>query len=102
MTDPTPVPGTTRYSCPLECGWHYDVPPPGVDRALELGATADPAARDFQEAISSLVRSAALAEAGQTEAAVRQHLGTHTDPAEVAAIEQLLADVGLAGTNWRP
>lgn len=101
MSD-SPAPGTTRYSCPLGCGWHYDVPPPGVDRALELGATADPAARDFQEAVSSLVRSAALAEAARTEAAVRDHLISHVVPDEVAAIEQLLDGAGLADVEWRP
>ena len=58
----SPVAGTTRYLCPLECGWHHDVPPPSVDRAIELGAMADPAARDFQEAVGSVVRSTSFAE----------------------------------------
>lgn len=100
MSD-TPASGTTRYLCPLECGWHHDVPPPSVERTLELGGVADPGARDVQEAIQSLVRRAALAEAEQTETALKRHLATHIDPAEVAAIEQMLADKGLSGASWR-
>lgn len=101
MSSAVPPSGTTRYLCPLECGWHHDVPPPSVDRVIELGAIANPAARDFQEAVSSLVSRASLAEAEQTETALKRHLATHTDPAEVAAIEQMLADKGLSGVNWR-
>ena len=89
----SPVTGTTRYLCPLECGWHHDVPPPSVDRATELGATADPAARDFQEAVSSVVRSASFAEAELTETALREHLATHTTEQFVRTIQELRAEV---------
>ena len=89
----TPVAGTTRYLCPRECGWHHDVPPPTVDRAIELGATADPAARDFQESVSSVVRSASFAEAELTETALREHLGTHTTEQFVRTIQGLRAEV---------
>lgn len=89
----SPVAGTTRYLCPLECGWHHDVPPPSVDRAIELGAMADPAARDFQEAVSSVVRSASLAEIGQTETALREHLATHTAEQFVRVIHDLRTEV---------
>lgn len=89
----SPVAGTTRYLCPLECGWHHDVPPPSVDRAIELGAMADPAARDFQEAVSSVVRSASFAEADRTEAALREHLATHTTEQFVRTIQTLRAEV---------
>lgn len=89
----TPVAGTTRYLCPLECGWHHDVPPPSVDRAIELGATADPAARDFQEAVSSVVRSASFAEADRTETALREHLATHTTEQFVRTIQGLRAEI---------
>ncbi|WP_435610045.1 hypothetical protein [Streptomyces sp. C10-9-1] len=89
----SPVAGTTRYLCPLECGWHHDVPPPSVDRAIELGATADPAARDFQEAVSSVVRSASLAEIDRTETALREHLATHTTEQFVRVIHDLRTEV---------
>lgn len=89
----TPVAGTTRYLCPLECGWHHDVPPPSVGRVIELGATADPAARDFQEAVGSIVRSASFAEADRTETALREHLATHTTEQFVRTIQTLRAEV---------
>ncbi|GLP64295.1 hypothetical protein TUSST3_09150 [Streptomyces sp. TUS-ST3] len=99
MTDPTPPAGTTRYLCPLECGWHHDDPPPSTDDVLRVAP--DPDVRSFQEAVSSIVSKAAIRRLEQTEAALKQHLATHTDPAEVAAIEQMLADKGLSGANWR-
>lgn len=89
----SPVAGTTRYLCPLECGWHHDVPPPSVDRAIELGATADPAAQDFQEAVSSVVRSASFAEADRTETALREHLATHTTEQFARVIHDLRTEV---------
>ncbi|MFD6496775.1 hypothetical protein [Streptomyces sp. NPDC060188] len=100
--DKIPAPGTTRYTCPLECNWHYDVPPPDISRISELGVRVDPSAHNLPEAINWLATGACLAEAERTEGAVRRHLASHTSPAEVAAIERLLADAGLSGVNWRP
>jgi hypothetical protein len=88
-----PVSGATRYLCPLECGWHHDVPPPSIDRAVELGATADPAARDLGEAIHSVAHGALRAEAQQTEAALREHLATHTTEQFVRTIRDLRVEV---------
>ena len=88
-----PVAGTTRYLCPLECGWRHDVPPPSVDRAIEQGAAADPAARDLSEAISSLATRTLLREAEQTEQALREHLDTHTTEQFVRTIQSLRAEV---------
>ncbi|WP_225825615.1 hypothetical protein [Streptomyces naphthomycinicus] len=88
-----PISGTTRYLCPLECGWHHDVPPPSPDRAIELGARLDPTARDFQEAVHSIVSSAVLAEGQRTEAALREHLATHTTEQFVRTIQGLRAEV---------
>lgn len=93
MSSAAPAPGTTRYLCPLECGWHHDVPPPSVDRAIELGATADPAARDIHEAISSVATQASFAEAERTETALREHLATHTTEQFVRTIQGLRAKV---------
>ena len=100
MTDSPPPPGTTRYLCPLECGWHHDDPPPSPEDVR--GVAPDPDVRNFQEAVSSIAGKAAMRRLEQTEAALKEHLATHTAPDEVAAIEQLLADKGLAGVNWRP
>lgn len=93
MTEVAPAPGTTRYLCPLECGWHHDAPPPSVDRIAELGVTADPAARDVQEAISSVAHRATFAEAQRTETALREHLDTHTTEQYVRVIHDLRIEV---------
>jgi hypothetical protein len=89
----TPVAGTTRYLCPLECGWHHDVPPPSVDRAAELGAVADPTVRDPYEAVNSVAHDAYRREAERTEQAFREHLGTHTTEQFVRTIQGLRAEV---------
>ena len=89
----TPVPGTTRYLCPLQCGWHQDVPPPSLHRIAELGATADPAARDIHEAISSVATQATFAEAQRTEKALREHLDTHTTAQFARVIHDLRVEI---------
>ena len=93
MTEVAPAPGTTRYLCPLECGWHHDVPPPSIERTVELGVTADPGARDIHEAISSVAHQGALAEAQRTETALREHLDTHTAEQYVRVIHDLRLEV---------
>lgn len=93
MSSAVPVPGTTRYLCPLECGWHHDVPPPSLDRIAALGATADPAARDLREAIGSMATQTLLREAEQTEKALRDHLATHTTEQFVRVIHDLRLEV---------
>lgn len=73
-----PVARTTRYLCPF-CDWHYDVPPPSVERIAELGAVADPGARDLNEAITFLTHSALSREMQRTEGALREHFSTHAE-----------------------
>jgi hypothetical protein len=102
MSSAMPAPGTTRYLCPLECGWHHDVPPPSPERIVELGATADPAARDFQEAISSVATRACLAEAELTETALREHLNTHTPLEFARTIQTLRAEVHRLRSEGSP
>jgi hypothetical protein len=96
----SPAPGTTRYLCPLECGWHHDVPPPSVERIAELGATADPSARDIHEAISSVAHRATFAEAQRAETALREHLDTHTTEQFARVIHDLRVEV--AALRRRP
>lgn len=100
MSSAAPPSGTTRYLCPLECGWHHDVPPPSIDRIAELGVAADPAARDFSEAVTSAAHQAAFAEAERTEAALREHLATHTTEQFVRTIHDLRVEV--AALRARP
>jgi hypothetical protein len=89
----SPVAGTTRYLCPLECGWHHDVPPPSVDRVVELGAVADPEVHDPYEAVNSIARDAYRREAERTETALREHLATHTTEQFVRVIRDLRVEV---------
>jgi len=100
MNDESPASGTTRYLCPLGCGWHHDVPPPTRDRIAELGATADPAARDIHEAISSVAHRAIFAEAQLAETALREHLDTHTTAQFARVIHDLRVEV--AALRERP
>ncbi len=87
----SPMPGTTRYLCPLECGWHYDQPPP---RFSDLdGIAADPSARDLNQAISSVTSQARLRQVERTEWALRTHLATHTTEQFVRTIQTLRAEV---------
>ncbi|MGW5175883.1 hypothetical protein ACWERY_16165 [Streptomyces sp. NPDC004082] len=92
MSSAVPPSGTTRYLCPLECGWHHDVPPPGLDRIAALGVTADSGAGDIHEAISSVASRACLAEAELAETALRDHLATHTTEQFVRTIQDLRAE----------
>jgi hypothetical protein len=89
----SPVAGTTRYLCPLECGWHHDVPPPSFGRAAELGAAPDLAVTDPYEAINSVARDAYRRESERTEQALREHLATHTTEQFVRTIQGLRAEV---------
>lgn len=88
----SPVAGTTRYFCPLECGWHHDVPPVSVERLTELAAAIDPADLDVSD-VASFARGAYLVEARQTDAVAREHLATHTTEQFVRTIQGLRAEV---------
>lgn len=89
----SPVAGTTRYLCPLECGWYHDVPPPTIHRIVELGVTADPTARNMEEAVTSVAHRALFADADRTETALREHLATHTPEQFVRVIHDLRVEV---------
>jgi hypothetical protein len=71
----TVAPGTARHLCPLECGWHYDEPPPTL--ADTAGIAPDPAALDAGAAMRSILERAALRSADVVESAVREHVATH-------------------------
>lgn len=88
---PTVLPGTTRYLCPLRCGWHHDVPPPSAADAA--GIPVPPDVTDLSGAISHLAAEAARRTAATTEGALAAHLGTHTTVEFVTVIERLHAEV---------
>jgi hypothetical protein len=100
MSSETPVPGTTRYLCPLECGWHHDVPPPTAQRVVQLAPTADLAGLTPSEAINAMATGAYLREAELTETALREHLATHTTEQFVQIIHDLRVEV--AALRERP
>jgi hypothetical protein len=93
MSEPTPAPGTTRYLCPLECGWHHDVPPPTTERVLQLAPAVDLAGLPPGEVINAMATGAYLREAELTETALRKHLDTHTTVEFVRTIQTLRAEI---------
>jgi hypothetical protein len=90
MPDTAPS-GTTRYLCPVRCGWWHDVPPPSA--ADTAGITVPPDVTDLGGAISHLAAGAALQRAANTEAALVAHLGTHTMLEFVTELERLHAEI---------
>lgn len=84
----SPVAGTTRYLCPLECGWHHDrVPFP--DAWIPMHASTPIAPEAIQRMASELVRQ----NAEQTEAALHEHLATHTTEQFVMTIQVLRTEI---------
>lgn len=85
---------TTRYLCPLECGWHHDVPPPWLD---DIPPDYVPAPGEtLQKGIQHLASDMLHWQTGKTEKAVSDHLSTHT-PQQFAAklLEQRQQNHGL-------
>jgi len=95
-----PEPSTTRYLCPLECGWHHDVPPPSVDDLN--GITPDPDAHEWTEYVSSMVRQASLRQIEHTDRALRDHLATHTTEQFVRVIHDLRAEIARLNRAAEP
>lgn len=93
MTTDYSAPGTTRYYCPLACGWFHDVPPPSLEDAV--GIVSDPSARDLSEAISSIASKAVQRRADQTEQALRGHLDTHTSEEDRATLQRFFVAAGV-------
>lgn len=84
----SPVAGTTRYLCPLECGWHYDRPP-FPDAWTPTDATVPVSPEAIQRIAGELLRQ----DVEQTEAALREHLATHSMEQFVQTIHDLRAEV---------
>lgn len=84
MSAVTPVPGTTRYLCPLECGWHHDRPPLPMPTDASVPIAPEAVQRMAGEARQDVARA---------EAALREHLATHTTEQFVWTIQVLRAEV---------
>jgi hypothetical protein len=80
----TPVAGTTRYLCPLECGWSDTEPlnePPSV------------AGLSIPESMHAYADSVWWREAQQKEQRLFEHLATHTTEQFVRTIQGLRAEI---------
>lgn len=67
----------TRYFCPLECGWHYDVgePTPGEGLTEPLAQRAN---ESFQDLVTRAAGETARAHLKKVDDALHEHLDTHT------------------------
>jgi hypothetical protein len=75
---------TTRYLCPLECGWHYDTTGPSpADAPGPYSPTQDETAHDMA---ARMATDAGRAHAARVESALADHLSTH---AMLQAVEVL-------------
>lgn len=87
----SPVAGTTRYLCPLECGWYHDRPPhptTWVPTAVE----------SIQEMAAEITRQ----DAARVEKAVREHLATHTMEQFARVIHDLRAEIAALKSSKEP
>lgn len=84
----SPAPGTTRYLCPIECGWHYDRPP-----FPDAWIPADAATPIAPEAIQRMAGEKLRQYYEPVEEALRDHLATHTTEQFVRTIQVLRAEV---------
>lgn len=80
----TPVAGTTRYLCPLECGWS-DTEPSNEPPSL--------AGLSVPESMAVHAASAWWREAQQKEQKLFEHLATHTTEQFVRTIQGLRAEL---------
>lgn len=93
----SPIAGTTRYLCPLECGWADTEP---------LNEPPSLAGLSIPESMTVYAESAWWREAQQKEQKLFEHLATHTTEQFVRTIQTLRAEVAwlsaVAVTAGRP
>jgi hypothetical protein len=65
---------TTRYLCPLNCGWHHDETDPDFSNPSAVHPFVE---QDWASGIDGLVAGLAAGRAAVVEAAVKAHLETH-------------------------
>lgn len=66
--------GTTRYLCPLDCGWHYDRPDPDLS---DPDAFHPFIAQPGTTGLDALAAGLAAGDAAVVDQALKEHLGTH-------------------------
>lgn len=67
----------TRYFCPLECGWHYDLGQPNLGDGLTEPLAQHPN-ESFQDLVGRTARETARVHLTQADDALHDHLDTHT------------------------
>lgn len=85
----SPVAGTTRYLCPLECGWSDTEP---------LNEPPSLAGLDIPQSLTVFAESTWWVEAQQKERVLFEHLATHTTEQFVRTIQTLRAEVAWLST----
>jgi hypothetical protein len=97
---------TTRYLCPLNCGWHHDEDPADVPPQVTVDADTL-ASGDLGAVISAVAFAHAKAALEHVESTVKAHLETHPLiewAQKVASLQRDLAgaeaDVQLAMDEW--
>lgn len=77
----------TRYFCPLECGWYYDLGEPAAGEGLTEPLTQR-SGESFQDLVGRLAGATLLAHHQKVEAALSEHLDTHTLMQAVAKVAE--------------
>lgn len=95
--------GTTRYLCPLECGWYYDVPPISLENVdWVIPDPGDPNALMWPEYVAFMSSQAIERRMRQTEQTLRDHLSTHTLEQFVRVIHDLREQLARAERATEP
>lgn len=84
---------TTRYLCPLNCGWHHDETDPDFS---DPSAVHPFVGQDWASGIDGLVAGLAAGRATVVEAAVKAHLETHPLIEWVQEVARLQRELNIA------
>lgn len=84
---------TTRYLCPLDCGWHHDETPPDFSDPTALHPFIP---QDWAAGMDGMAAGFAAGQLAVVEAAVREHLETHPLVEWVAEVARLQRELNAA------
>jgi hypothetical protein len=85
VTVQTYVP-TIRYQCPLDCGWYHDAPPATPDDNPNQYTQAPD--ETFQDLVTRMAGDTVRLHVEKVDAALLEHLETHTIPQFVAKLAE--------------
>ena len=85
---------TIRYHCPLDCGWHHDAPPATAeDNPNRYTQGAD---ETFPDVITRMAADTARLHVERINAALLEHLNTHTIPQFVTKLAEQRQNLAVA------